>query len=223
MGDHASDAATEERSRARTYALLAELFAKPPERALLLRLEALADTSGDGPVAMAWRALGEAAREADPESVDDEYHALFIGVGRGEILPYGSWYLTGFLMGRPLVRLRSELAALGFERETGVTEPEDHVAALFDVMAAHADPEAGDAATTQQRFFSEFLAPWVERFMSDVRLARSAGLFREIAALGERFMVLEKQYLGLAEGAAPLAPRSASIRSNIVSERRTSP
>lgn len=209
MGNPTQGEADEERLRSRTYALLAELFARPPGPDLLNRLAMLAETAGEGPVADAWRALGRAAGEVTSEAADDEYHALFIGLGRGEILPFGSWYLSGFLMGRPLVRLRSELAALGFEREPGVCEPEDHVAALFDVMAALADPDAGEPVTTQQRFFAEFLAPWIERFMGDVRNARSADLFRHVAALGERFVVLEKQYLGLAEGAAPITARSA--------------
>ncbi len=209
MGNPTLDTVDEERLRSRTYALLAELFAKPPGPELLARLAPLTETAGEGPVAEAWRALGEAARQATPEAVDDEYHALFIGLGRGEILPYGSWYLSGFLMGRPLVQLRSGLAALGFEREPGVTEPEDHAAALFDVMAALADPDTGEPITTQQRFFATFLAPWIERFMGDVRTARTADLFRQVAALGERFVVLEKQYLGLAEGTAPITARSA--------------
>ena len=44
---------------------------------------------------------------------------LFIGLGRGELLPYGSSYLTGFLHERPLARLRADLGPLGIERAEG--------------------------------------------------------------------------------------------------------
>ena len=45
----------------------------------------------------------------------------------------GSWYLTGFLQEEPLAELRDDLAELGLGR-AGVTETEDHIAALAEVM-----------------------------------------------------------------------------------------
>lgn len=202
MGQARPEYRDEEVLRSRTYALLGALFADVPDAGLLSTLAAIDAEPGSGPVGDAWAALGEAARAAEPEAVDDEYHDLFIGIGRGEVVPYGSWYLSGFMMGRPLADLRGDLAALGFEREEGVKEPEDHVAALFDVMSVLSDPDNGENIARQQHFYSRHLAPWIERFMQDVRNASAAHFYRAVAELGERVAVLEKQYLGLTEGAA---------------------
>jgi len=196
---------TDEAIRGETYSLLARLFSAAPDADLLATLASAAGEPAGGPVGEAWSALGEAAGITGAGVADDEFHALFIGLGRGEVVPYASWYLTGFLMGRPLVSLRSRLAALGFERQPDVSEPEDHVAALFDVMAALAHPEQGEDLAVQQQFFAEYLAPWVERFMDDVQQSENAAFYAAAARLGQRFAVLEKQYLGLAEGAAAVA------------------
>lgn len=200
----AEDAAVdqEEATRSRTYALLASFFVTAPDAQRLAALGGAEPDSGQGPLGEAWISLSRAAASADPEQVDGEFHDLFIGLGRGELMPYASWYLTGFLFGRPLVRLRSDLAALGFERAPDVHEPEDHIAALFDIMAALTDPRQGEALPGQQRFFAEHIAPWAERFMADLRGARAAGFYRVVGELGERFMVLEKQYLGIAGATA---------------------
>jgi len=53
--------------------------------------------------------LGEAALDADVARIEREYFDLFIGLGRGELLPYASYYLTGFLNERPLSRLLTTL------------------------------------------------------------------------------------------------------------------
>src|ERR1700730_912473 len=90
----------EELVRARIYALLARLLAAPAAGALLTSLAGL--TSEDGGLAGALAALAQAAAAADTAGVAEEYHDLFIGLTRGELLPYGSYYLTGFLNEKPL-------------------------------------------------------------------------------------------------------------------------
>ena len=70
--------------------------------------------------------------------MEREYFDLFIGMGRGEILPYASYYLTGFLHERPLARLRGDLIAFGIERAENNPEPEDNAATLCEIMAGFA-------------------------------------------------------------------------------------
>src|SRR5581483_6645616 len=120
-------------ARAQEYALLSALLARAPDAGLLTRLAGL---RGDAsPLGVAHAALAQAASAARVERVEREYFDLFIGLGRGELLPYGSYYLTGFLHERPLARLRDDLQALGIARADGQAEPEDHVAILFEIMA----------------------------------------------------------------------------------------
>ena len=181
--------------RANTYGLLGALLASPPRNEIFDLLAGIEVPSTDG-LGAAWEALGRAARHAAVDAVDDEYHDLFIGVGRGELIPYGSWYLTGFVMDKPLAALRSDLAALGFERQDDVKEPEDHAAALLETMALMvASPEHG--IDVQRSFFDRHVATWMRTFFADLQTAGSARFYRAVGQLGDRFMAFEMQYLSI--------------------------
>ena len=181
--------------RANTYGLLGALLASPPRNEIFDLLAGIEVPSTDG-LGAAWEALRGAARHAAVDAVDDEYHDLFIGVGRGELIPYGSWYLTGFVMDKPLAALRSDLAALGFERQDDVKEPEDHAAALLETMALMvASPEHG--IDVQRRFFDRHVATWMRTFFADLQTAGSARFYRAVGQLGDRFMAFEMQYLSI--------------------------
>ncbi|MGA8258828.1 MAG: molecular chaperone TorD family protein, partial [Arenicellales bacterium] len=130
-------------------------------------------------------------------SIDDEYHALFIGIGRGEVMPYGSWYLTGFLMERPLVEIRQDLKVLGFERQENVKEPEDHAGALLEIMSLLVLDDRGVGGHEQKRFFERHLEPWIGRFFGDLQDADSANFYSAVGVLGSQFVEVEKQYLAM--------------------------
>lgn len=185
-----------EQLRANTYALLATLLAMPPQEELLQqlrRIDAAAEQDSEG-MAGSWQLLQLAAEHGDVAAVDDEFHALFIGVGCGELVPYGSWYLTGFMMDKPLALLRDDLKRLGFERPSAVSEPEDHAATLCEVMATLILSDDIDEQT-EKRFFNEHLSPWMRAFFGDLAEAESAVFYRAVARLGQEFMNLEQRYL----------------------------
>src|SRR5437764_5385242 len=149
-------------ARAQEYAFLSLLLARAPEAALLQRLTQL---RGDAtPLGLAHAALSEAASLTDKARAEREYFDLFIGLGRGELLPYGSYYLTGFLHERPLARLRAHLARLGIERASGQAEPEDHAAILCEIMASLASRRFAARDGAEREFFQQHLAPWIGRF-----------------------------------------------------------
>ena len=134
--------------RALEYALLAALLSSAPSAALL---EQIAQLNGDAtPLGRAHATLAEAASVAVVTEVEREYVDLFVGLGRGELLPYASYYLTGFLNERPLSRLRDDLAALGIERVENNFEPEDHAATLCEVMAGFAAARFPISPATQR-------------------------------------------------------------------------
>ncbi|MGE0613108.1 MAG: molecular chaperone, partial [Hyphomicrobiales bacterium] len=128
------------------------------------------------------------------DQVRREYHDLFIGEGRGELLPYGSYYLTGFLNEKPLARLRNDMAALGIARDPSVREPEDHIAALLDMMAGLITGEFGDPASVaeQKRFFETHLSSWVDHFFADLEGAKSSVLYAALGTVGRRFIEIEE-------------------------------
>jgi len=185
-----------ETARAQEYALLAALLAQAADATLLQRLARL---EGDAtPLGLAHTALAESAAAYSADEIAREYFELFIGVGRGELLPYGSYYLTGFLHERPLARLRADLHRLGIELSEAKSEPEDHAAVLCEIMAGLAGGKFPAASEEQRQFFDEHLAPWIGRFFADLVAAKAAGFYRSVGAVGRRFIEIETQAFALA-------------------------
>ncbi len=184
--------------RASVYELLSSLLARQPEEAVLERLRHIGDIdTGGGKIAMGWELMKQAALKTDLAAVHDEYFALLLGVGRGELMPFGSWYMTGFLMEKPVAVLRGDLQRLGIERQTGVVESEDHVAALCDAMALIIRNPSEISLETQQAFFNDHLAPWMGRFFNDMQNASSAHFYRSVGFFGESFFEFEQQLLDM--------------------------
>lgn len=184
-----------EAARAQEYALLGVLLSRSPDAALLKRITGL---RGDAtPLGMAHAALAQAAGEASAETVAREFFDLFTGVGRGELLPYASYYLTGFLNERPLARLRADLQALGIERVEEHHEPEDHAAILCEIMAGLIAGEFAGTAGQQQQIFEKHLAPWIGRFFADLEAAEGAGFYRHVGAVGTLFIGIETKAFAL--------------------------
>jgi len=184
-------------ARGREYALLARLLARAPDRSLLERLAALLGDSS--PLGVAHTELAQAAGRTSVERVEREYFDLFIGVGRGELLPYGSYYLSGFLHERPLARLRAHLAQLGIERAEGQPEPEDHAAMLCEIMAGLANGELPATTGADCEIFEQHLSPWIGRFFADLERAEAADFYRSVGALGTIFIEIETSAFALAK------------------------
>ena len=192
----ADAAAPEQRYRANAYGLIAALLRGEPDGALLARVGGFAeapDAEDDLGVAMAL--LGLAARSTSENQAAREFFRLFIGIGRGELVPFGSWYQTGFLMERPLGELRDDLAALGFERADDVKEPEDHVAALCEVMALLIEDRT--PIEQQAHFFQTHMAPWVGRFFADLESAEGAAFYKAVGRFGSAYVSFEGRYLAM--------------------------
>jgi TorA maturation chaperone TorD len=150
------------------------------------------------PLGLAHALLGEAASATTAESLQREYFNLFIGMGRGELLPYGSYYLTGFLHERPLARLREDLARLGIVRAQGNCEPEDHAAILCEIMAGLAGGTLAAPAGADRELFERHLKPWIGRFFADLERAHGARFYRAVGALGSVFLQIETEAFSLA-------------------------
>lgn len=182
----------EDHLRARLYRLLAALLARLPGRETLDRVAGL---SGDhtSELGRGLAALARAAASTDPSVADDEYHDLFIGVGRGELMPYGSYYLTGFVYEKPLARLRGDMALLGIARADGLKEPEDHIASLCEMMAGLIEGDFGEPVdlAAQREFFDAHLGPWAGQFFADLEVAKKANLYVPVGAIGRVFMEIE--------------------------------
>jgi TorA maturation chaperone TorD len=178
-------------ARAQEYLLLALLLSAAPSKRLLDQLAAL--TGEATPLGRAHAVLAEAAGSTVAAKVEREYFDLFVGLGRGELLPYASYYLTGFLNERPLSRLRSDLAAFGIERAASNLEPEDHAAILCEIMAGFAGGRFAASSDAQRAFFEKHVAPWMGRLFADIESTESATFYRAVGALGCAFIEIETE------------------------------
>jgi len=179
--------------RADIFAMLAALLRNGPSSEMLDWLSELEPEQGDdGAMAKAWSALALAAQHINVQQAADEYQELFIGIGRGELMPFGSWYLTGSLMETPLVALRQDLAQLGYQRQQDVYEPEDHIAAQCEVMNLMIS--SGHGYGPQQTFWKRHIAPWASRFFKDLQQAKGAAFYSAVGLLGEAFAEQEDNY-----------------------------
>lgn len=193
---HENPLEQEQQYRAAAYGMLAALLRDVPDAALLDQVSKFVDVDeGGDEMALSMSLLGLAAKRRSIESINDEYHALFIGIGRGELVPYGSFYLTGFLMEKPLGDLRDDLDRLGFEREVEVHEPEDHVAALCEVMAMLI--QDGSSIDTQRGFFTTHINSWFQQFFTEMSAASNAVFYKAVSRFGSAFLEIEKRYLSV--------------------------
>ena len=177
--------------RANVYLLLASLLREPPNQD---RLDMLAAMQGDTtPLGRAVGNLASLAGKSAPGAINLEYHALFIGTGGGELQPYGSHYMSGFLHENPIERLRLDMSRAGIGMRKDVDVPEDHIAALCEMMAGMILGDFSEAATLdeQRDFFRAHLSAWAARFFRDLQTARSSVFYSAVGGLGIAFMDIE--------------------------------
>ncbi|MDF2370420.1 MAG: molecular chaperone TorD family protein [Rhizobiaceae bacterium] len=177
--------------RADLYGLLGKLLFAPPDQN---SLNALAALSGDETeMGQAFNALAKLAAATPVATVRQEYDGLFIGMGRGELLPYGSYYLTGFLNEKPLAKLRNSMAALGIARHDEIKEPEDHIGSLMEMMAGLIAGRYGEPASLdmQREFFTTHIEPWATHFYKDLEAAELSRFYQPVGTLGRLFMEIE--------------------------------
>jgi TorA maturation chaperone TorD len=192
-----ADISEEDAARARCYSLLAHLLHSPPSEALLGIVRGL---DGDGSeLGQALHALASVAQQTSVEAAEREYSTLFIGVARGELLPYASYYLTGFLQERPLADLRGDMAKLGIARREDVPDPEDHIGALCEMMSGLIAGAFGEPAPldVQRQFFARHIGVWAPRFFEDLQAAKAAVLYMPVGRLGRVFMTIEAEAFGM--------------------------
>lgn len=193
----------EERLRADLYDFLSGLLAKAPDDA---KLEAIAKLEpGVGAIGQAINTLSRMASTFSAHQIDREFHDLFIGLSRGELLPFGSYYLTGFLHEKPLAALRNDMARLGIERAEDVHEPEDHIASVFEIMGGLIRgkfEQGSDCIHAQHDFFKAHIDPWAHHFFTDLEGAKNAVFYAAVGTLGRLLVEIEREAFRM-EGTTP--------------------
>jgi TorA maturation chaperone TorD len=183
----------EDRLRADLYNYLGLMLAAPPAEMLL---EQTAGLSGDAtPLGESITQLARVAKRTKPAAAEREFNALFIGLGRGELLPYASYYLTGFLNEKPLAALRNDMSARGLSRAPNVFEPEDNIASLMEMMGAMIVGRFNTPVSLaeQKTFFNKHIGPWAAHFFADLEGAKNSVLYASVGAVGRAFMEIEAE------------------------------
>jgi len=185
--------AEEDRLRADLYGFLSSFLSAPPSRDLLDQTAGL--TGDDSELGNAIKSLANVARVTSPKAAEREFNALFIGLGRGELLPYASFYLTGFLNEKPLALLRRDMAAQGITRAPNIYEPEDNIASLLEMTAGLITGAFGTPApvSVQRTFWNKHVGPWVGHFFGDLESANSSVLYASVGTIGRVFIDIERE------------------------------
>ncbi len=170
------------------------LLTAPCSEALRDFIISIDDEGGNAQSTLSWKHLKDEISTANLTEVAQDYHDLFIGLGRGELLPYGSVYLSGFLQEKPLAELRIDLGHLGFETREDTHEPEDHAGALCEVMSVIVGTPNEFSYDTQSNFFAQHMGSWMTEFFDDLIKARESGFYRVVGEFGKAFIEIEKQY-----------------------------
>ena len=187
------DIAQEDKLRADFYDFLAALLAHPPSKDLLQKTANL--TGDDSDLGKAIQSMARVAAVTKERAAESEFNALFIGLGRGELLPYASFYLTGFLNEKPLAALRKDMAALRIARAPNVFEPEDNIASLFEMMAGMITGRFGDPVPLDRQvdYFNKHIGPWATHFFTDLEGAKNSVFYASVGAAGKAFMEIERE------------------------------
>ena len=183
----------EDRMRADLYNFLGVILSAPPDELLLAQTKSLLGDESELGEAIA--ALSKLAARSKPKAVESEFNKLFIGLGRGELLPYASYYLTGFLNEKPLALLRRDMTARGMARSDNVFEPEDNIASLMEMMGAMIVGRFGSVATLEEQrgFFNKHIGPWAGHFFSDLEGAKNSVFYAPVGTVGRVFMEIEAE------------------------------
>ncbi|MCP5086992.1 MAG: molecular chaperone TorD family protein [Rhodobacteraceae bacterium] len=192
--------AAEDQLRADLYDFLGALLAHPPKKDLLGKCEALSGDDTD--LGRAIGALAKVAGATNEKAAESEFTTLFIGLGRGELLPYASYYLTGFLNEKPLAGLRNDMMAMGMTRAENVYEPEDNIASLMEMMGGLITGRFGDPAPLDKQiiFFNKHIGPWAEHFFTDLEGSQNSVFYASVGATGRAFMQIEKEAFRMSAG-----------------------
>jgi len=193
--------AAEEAARGDYYALLGRFFGRAPDGQLLASLAAAGPLPEGGRIdlARAWRDLTAAASAMDALAAEEEYDALFGGVGKSAVSLYAGAYARATAVEHPRVRIQRDLAAAGLAHQAP-NEPEDHFAALFDAMRvlAAGGPDRAPAPIAQQRaFFESHVKPAAPKFFAVLATHPKSNFYRCVGALGQAFLQLESESFSL--------------------------
>jgi TorA maturation chaperone TorD len=186
----------EEAARGDFYALFARLLHDGPDGALLQSVAGADPIPGEGALSVAWRDLVDASSAMDADAAQEEFEALFVGVGKSEVSPYAGYYMGAPAIDHPRVRIQADLAAFGLAHREDAAEPEDHFAGLFDAMRVLVAGGAGRAPATlaaQRKFYGAHIEPGVAQFFEALARSRSANYYRKVAALGAAYFALETE------------------------------
>lgn len=182
-------------ARIDAYSLLAALLNAAPSAELLLQLRHIQwETHTPEDLIVALMDLRDSARHTTVQDAEKEFQSLLVGLGRGEVVPYASWYLEGMLMTLPLARLRLALSRYGVARRPYVHEAEDHAGLMCETLVLL----AGDRRLSVRdygRFFNEHIAPWMFDLFADLQRAPSAKFYRSVGRLGTCMLAMDQHFL----------------------------
>ena len=193
----------EDQGRANFYALLSRLFSDAPDEDFLRALASASPLPTEdvgAPLAQAWGKVIAVASAADVEAMQEEYDALFIGIGKAPLNLHASHHLTGFMMEQPLADVRAANAALGLVASENTRLVDDHLASLLEtmrVLITGFDGFLPKSLDVQRHYFDKHISPWYSRCFTNIVKSPLANLYAPVAEFGSEFLSLEREQFSL--------------------------
>ncbi len=136
--------------------------------------------------------------------IQDEYYHLFTDpFSEEQINTVASFYIDGRSYGQTLVDLRSFLAEAGFEKKEDVSESEDSLVVMLDVMTRLIEEEKNTDSDLvkdmQAKLLWDFLVPFSIKLTEACQARESAEFYQACCAFYVGYLDLEKGFLEAVE------------------------
>jgi TorA maturation chaperone TorD len=126
-------------------------------------------------------AIHQLLKSKNLQEIQSEYYTLFVDPFAGDQLSTAaSFYLDGGNHGRTLADVCGFLGEAGFEKSRGVTESEDSLVVMLDVLARlieeEKDGKNDNSPQLQRRLLQRYLIPFAEK-LAEACAGRSSAEF----------------------------------------------
>ena len=200
-------------TRKNFYEFLYQLYVEEPQRELAedlvnerFQLQELTALAINDDLSNGFRLLKEYMERSKGREVDalhedllEEYTLLFIGPFKLPVQPYEAWWVSGKLMGKPLVKLKNDYRKAGIVKSQEFVEPEDHIA--FELKFMHYLCEEALSADTQERvkeclklqreFLDKHILKWMPNYCDALYEYKLSAFFKGIAKITKGFVLLD--------------------------------
>lgn len=195
------------RVRLRFFDLLKSFFIDEPDAEKMSRwrgtFAALTKEKVDPGLDKATQEINQLLTDKSLNDLQEEYYQLFSNPFSSEQVENTvSYYVDGHHYGPALAKLRSFLATAGLEKNATITDSEDSLVIMLDVLSTLIKEEKNNPETArsyQQTLLNDYLVPFTDRFVTALKQNETAYFYTACGSFLRGYLELEKGLTGAAD------------------------